>query len=58
MALGYISVPRNMIWGGGVFGAIRLGWQHTPEKEFFKSVERLSQEKFAKLHVGKATGCR
>jgi len=55
MALGYMSVHCNLIWKGGVFAARHLPWRQSSEKEFSKSVERLSQEKFAKLRVGKAT---
>ena len=55
MALGYMSVKCNLIWGVGAFGAICLAWRQTSEKEFLKSVEWLSQEKFTKLGVGNAT---
>ena len=44
--------------GGEGFGAILLAWWQTSEKEFFKSVERLSQEKFTKLGVGNANSRR
>jgi len=43
--------------GGGGFGAIRLAWQQTSEKEYSKSVEQLSKEKFAKMGVGKPASC-
>ena len=51
MALGYMSVHSNRRWGGGAFGAIRLDWRQSSEKEFFKSVEQLSQEKFRKFRA-------
>ena len=41
--------------GRGVFGAIRLDWRQSTEKEFFKSLERLSQEKFTKFLAVYAT---